>query len=100
MGNMLRFGKQRLLMGSFQTPDVEHEELDATDSTGLCTTVPARELVDNLPRLGRSITTPKIIIPSHLVGYKGTFTELFGRLVHRPFLPNLVVVPREGFQVT
>ncbi len=26
MEHMLRFSKQRLLMGPFQTPDVEHEE--------------------------------------------------------------------------
>jgi hypothetical protein len=51
MEHMLRFGKQRLLMGSFQTPDVEHEEnwmqLTLLAYVQLWA---ARELVDNLPR--------------------------------------------------
>ncbi len=49
--HMLRFGKQRLLMGSFQTPDVEHEE-NWVQLTLLAYMQlwAARELVDNLPR--------------------------------------------------
>ena len=51
MEHMLRFGKQRLLMGSFQTPDVEHEEnwVQLTELAYMQLWA-ARELVDNLPR--------------------------------------------------
>jgi len=51
MEHMLRFGKQRLLMGSDQTPDVEHEE-NWVQLTLLAYVQlwAARELVDNLPR--------------------------------------------------
>jgi DDE superfamily endonuclease len=49
--HMLRFGKQRLLLGSFQTPDVEHEE-NWVQLTLLAYVQlwAARELVDRLPR--------------------------------------------------
>ena len=51
MEHMLRFEKQRLLMGSFQTPEVEHEE-NWVQLTLLAygQLWAARELVDNLPR--------------------------------------------------
>jgi hypothetical protein len=49
--HMLRFEKQRLLMGSFQTPEVEHEE-NWVQLTLLAygQLWAARELVDHLPR--------------------------------------------------
>lgn len=66
--HMFRFSKQRLLMRSFQTPDVEHEEnwsrLVMLSYVQLCA---AKELATHLPRLcerPKEQNDDKIVTPS------------------------------------
>lgn len=63
---MWRFGKQRLLMAAFQTPEVKHEEnwvqLTLLAYTQLWV---ARELALHLPRQERTLPTHQRQSPNH-----------------------------------